>query len=73
MIPGLVKWIVGSGIATPMVWIAAVAQIQSLAQELPYAKDVVINIYIYILCKDLGKYFQVISQKNFYQFPVCSS
>ena len=49
LIPGLVKWIVGSGIATPMVWIAAVAQIQSLARELPYAKDVVINIYIYTL------------------------
>ena len=31
MIPGLVQWVKASGVA------AAVAQIQSLAQELPYA------------------------------------
>ena len=37
MIPSLAQWVKGSSIATTMVWGAAVAQIQSLAWELPYA------------------------------------
>ena len=36
-IPGLAQWVKGSGVA------AAVAQLQSLAQELPYAADVSIK------------------------------
>ena len=37
-IPHLVQWVEGSSIATAA-WVAAAAQIQSLAQKLPYASD----------------------------------
>ena len=37
-IPHLVQWVEGSSIATTA-WVAAAAQIQSLAQKLPYASD----------------------------------
>ena len=36
-IPGPAQWIKGSGIAAAAVYFVAVAQIQYLAQELPYA------------------------------------
>ena len=43
MIPGPAQWVKGSGVAT------AAAGIQSLAEELPYAKGVAIKyIYIYV-------------------------
>ena len=44
LIPGLVHWVKGSGIAASIAQIAAVAWIQSLAQELPYATGVAIKI-----------------------------
>ena len=34
MIPSLVQWLKGSGIATAAAWVEAAAQIHSLAQEL---------------------------------------
>ena len=37
LILDLVQWVKGSGIAVAMVKVTAVAQIQSLAQVLPYA------------------------------------
>ena len=40
MIPSPAQWVKGSGIAAALVWVTAVARIQSLARELPYAKDV---------------------------------
>ena len=43
MIPGLAQWVKGSGIAVAVVWVTVVAQIQLLAQELPYAVGVAIK------------------------------
>ena len=37
MIPGLVQWVKGFGLAIAVIEVAAEAQIQSLAQELTYA------------------------------------
>ena len=37
LIPGPAQWVKGSGIAAAAGWITAVAQIQSLAWEFPYA------------------------------------
>jgi len=37
LVPGLACWVKGSGIATTVALVAVVAQIQSLAWELPYA------------------------------------
>ena len=49
-IPDLVQWVKGSGIATAM------AQFQSLAQELPYAVDVAIKKKKSLLfCKQLNR------------------
>ena len=39
LIPSLVQWVQGSDVAVDEALIAAVARIQSLAQELPYATD----------------------------------
>ena len=39
LIPSLVYWVKGSGITITVAQATAVAQIQSLAQELPYATD----------------------------------
>ena len=36
-VPTVVQWVKGSGIVTAMAQVTAAAQIQSLAQELPYA------------------------------------
>ena len=40
---GLAQWVKGSGIATAVVWVAAVAQIQSLAQGLSHAVGITIK------------------------------
>ena len=40
MIPGLAQWIKGASIAAGVVWVAAVARIQFLVQELPHAMGV---------------------------------
>lgn len=37
-IPSLGQWVEGSSAAAATFWVPAVAQIQSLAQELPYAE-----------------------------------
>ena len=42
-VPDPAQWVNGSGIAVAAAWVAAVAWIQSLAQELPYAADVAIK------------------------------
>ena len=42
-IPGPVKWVKGSGVAEAVAEVTAVAQIQSLAQELPYAVGMTIK------------------------------
>ena len=44
MIPGLAQWIKKSSVAAAMVEVSAVAQIQSLAQELPYAVGAAIKL-----------------------------
>ena len=36
-IPGVVQWVKGSGVATAVAQVVAVAWIQPLAQEFPYA------------------------------------
>jgi len=41
--PWPVQWVKGSGIATTMTEVATVAQIRSLAWELPYAMGVAIK------------------------------
>ena len=51
--PGLLQWLKGSGIATAVTQVAAAAQIQSLAQELPYAIGVTIKKKIRNRLKDL--------------------
>ena len=38
------QWVKGSSIATAVGWVTAVARIQSLAQELPYAAGVAIKL-----------------------------
>ena len=43
MIPSLAQWVKGAGVAAATVWVAAVAPIQSLAWELPYAEGVAIK------------------------------
>ena len=42
-IPCPVQWVKGSSIAKAVVWVTAVAQIQPLARELPYAVGVAIK------------------------------
>ena len=42
-LPCLVQWVKGSSLTVPVVWVAAVAWIQSLARELPYAAGVAIK------------------------------
>ena len=42
-IPGLSQWLKGSSIASAVAQVAAAAQIQSLAQKLPYAAGVAIK------------------------------
>ena len=37
LIPGLVQWVKGSGVATAVLQVEAVAQIWSLAWQCPYA------------------------------------
>ena len=44
LIPGLVQWVKGSDIAAAAAQVAAVAQLQSLARELPYAVGVAIKL-----------------------------
>ena len=43
LIPSLVQWVKGSGIVMAALWVIAVAQIQSLPQELPYAAGTAIK------------------------------
>ena len=43
-IPGSAQWVKGSGIVTAAPQVVAVAQIQSLARELPYAAGVAIKL-----------------------------
>ena len=43
MIPGLVQWVQGSSTATAAAEVTAVALIQSLASELPYAAGAAIK------------------------------
>ena len=43
LIPKLTQWVSGSGIATAVAQVAALAQIQSLACELPYAAGAAIK------------------------------
>ena len=39
MILGPVQWVKGSGVAAAVEWVSTMAQIQSLAGELPYATE----------------------------------
>ena len=41
--PSPTQWVKGSSIAAAMAWVTAEAQIQSLAQELPYAMGTAIK------------------------------
>ena len=43
MVPRLAQWVKGSDVATGVALVAATAQIQSLAQELPYAVGIAIK------------------------------
>ena len=43
LIPGPVQWFEGSGIAAAVAYIANVAQVRALAQELPYAAGIAIK------------------------------
>ena len=43
LIPSLAQWVKGAGVAAATVWVAAVAPIQSLAWELPYAAGVALK------------------------------
>ena len=52
-IPSLVQWVKGSSIATAASQIIAAVQIQSLAQELPYATVIAIKIIIIIIILNL--------------------
>ena len=54
--PTLAQWVKGSGTASAVASVTAVAQIQSLAQELPYAMDVTIKFFF--LNKILSEVFQ---------------
>ena len=49
---GVPLWHNGSGIVTPVAWVAAVAWVQSLACELPHVAGQSKKIFVYI-CKRL--------------------
>ena len=51
--PGPEQWVKGPGIAAALLYITAVAQIQSLAWELPFAVAVVIFLKKLHICSDI--------------------
>ena len=50
--PGMAQWAKGSGVATAAAQVIAVARIQSLAQELPYAVVAAVKLKKLFFSKD---------------------
>ena len=62
-IPGPAQWVKGSGVAA-VAQVTAVALIQSLARELPYATGAAIKKYVYMTPRIFGGVKSVLSSLN---------